>query len=57
MIEIKRYSKAQEKEWNDFVASSRNGTFLFNRGFMDYHADRFDDASVMAYRNGKLCAL
>ena len=57
MIEIKRYSNAQEKEWNDFVASSRNGTFLFNRGFMDYHADRFDDASVMAYRNGKLCAL
>lgn len=57
MIELKAYNPINEPEWNDFVKESRNGTFLFNRGFMDYHSDRFEDASIMAYRNGKLCAL
>ena len=44
MIQVARYDKSQETEWNSFVGRSKNGTFLFNRGFMDYHADRFTDA-------------
>ena len=35
--------------WNAFVRDSKNGTFLFDRGYMDYHADRFRDASLMAF--------
>jgi hypothetical protein len=35
--------------WNAFVRDSKNGTFLFDRGYMDYHADRFTDASLMAF--------
>lgn len=57
MIEIKKYNSELQSEWDNFIISSRNGTFLFNRGYMDYHSDRFSDASVLAYRNGKLCAL
>lgn len=57
MIEIKRYHEENIREWNDFVASSRNATFLHNRLFMDYHSDRFDDHSLMFYRNGRLSAL
>lgn len=57
MIELRAYNSVNDREWNDFVAQSRNGTFLFNRGFMDYHSDRFVDASLMAYKKGKLCAL
>lgn len=34
-------------EWDAFVRASRNGTFLFERGYMDYHADRFEDASLI----------
>lgn len=30
---------------------------MFQRGFMDYHKDRFEDFSLMVYRNGKLVAL
>jgi len=37
--------------WDDFVASSRNGTFIVQRRFMDYHADRFHDDSLMLYDN------
>ena len=43
--------------WDEFVRTSRNGTFLHQRGYMDYHSDRFTDCSLMALHDGKLCAL
>ena len=39
------------------MAGSKNGTFLFDRQYMDYHADRFADHSLMFYRDEALCAL
>lgn len=56
-MEIRRYTPAQADEWNRFVAGSKNGTFLFDRCFMDYHSDRFADCSLMVYRRGSLYAL
>lgn len=44
-------------EWNLFVAASKNGTFLFDRRFMDYHNDRFCDHSLLVYRDLRLYAL
>jgi len=46
-----------KEEWNKFVINSKNGTFLLHRNFMDYHADRFSDCSLMFYENEKLTAL
>ena len=57
MFEVRRYTPAAAGEWNLFVEASKNGTFLFDRRFMDYHADRFSDHSLMVYRRGKLYAL
>ena len=57
MFEIVRYTADKAKEWNQFVAESKNGTFLFDRHYMDYHSDRFQDYSLMFYRNGGLYAL
>lgn len=57
MWEIRRYEESSRQEWDEFVAASRNSTFLFMRGFMDYHGDRFRDFSLMAYRRGRLAAL
>lgn len=57
MFEIKRYTPDRKDEWNAFVASSKNGTFLFNRDYMDYHSDRFEDFSLMFYREGSLYGL
>ena len=51
------YDGSHEGEWNAFVAQSKNGTFLFDRRYMDYHRDRFVDSSLMVYRDGKLFAL
>lgn len=57
MFDIRRYTADKSDEWNAFVAQSKNGTFLFFRGYMDYHADRFADYSLMFYLDGSLYAL
>ncbi len=57
MFTIQRYTADKAAEWNQFVTASKNGTFLFLRGYMDYHQDRFEDCSLMVYRKNKLFAL
>ena len=56
-LEIRRYTADRADEWNQFVSASKNGTFLFDRRFMDYHSDRFYDHSLMVYRDHRLYAL
>jgi hypothetical protein len=46
-VRVLRYGPEHERMWNDFVAASRNGTFLFDRRYMDYHGDRFPDHSLI----------
>ena len=57
MFEIKRYTLELADEWNQFVAESKNGTFLFDRRYMDYHADRFNDHSLLFYIGNRLLAV
>lgn len=57
MLEIRRYTADQADEWNRFVAASKNGTFLLDRRYMDYHSDRFTDHSLMVYRRNNLYAV
>lgn len=57
MIHIERYNKAKAEEWDQFVRDSRTPMFMFLRGFMEYHADRFCDASIMVYNDDKLIAV
>ncbi|MFO0507901.1 MAG: GNAT family N-acetyltransferase, partial [bacterium] len=54
---IKRFEKADTALWNTFVKEAKNATFLFDRGYMDYHADRFKDHSLLLFADGKLRAL
>lgn len=48
-LRLAAYRPELAGRWNAFVAGSKNGTFLFDRGYMDYHADRFEDASLVAF--------
>ncbi len=57
MFDIVRYTSEKAGEWDRFVKTSKNGTFLFYRGYMDYHSDRFKDCSMMFYLEGELYAL
>lgn len=57
MFKTVRYTPEHIDEWNTFVAKSKNGTFLFDRAYMDYHSDRFKDHSLMFYKQSRLYAL
>jgi hypothetical protein len=57
MMEVVRYSAKYKPVWDAFVVSSKNGTFLLHRDYMEYHADRFTDHSLLFYKKGKLLAL
>jgi hypothetical protein len=47
MIRVTAYRAEHKGRWDDFVARSKNGVFLFQRDYMDYHADRFTESSLM----------
>lgn len=57
MIRAELYTSEKEQLWNDFVRNSKNGIFMFNRGFMEYHKDRFQDNSLLFYDEDKLVAV
>lgn len=57
MIRVERYAADRQPVWDAFVAGSVNGTFLFYRDYIDYHADRFTDHSLMVYDGDRLIAL
>ena len=42
-----RYEASIASEWDAFVRRAKNATFLLERGYMDYHADRFADHSLV----------
>ena len=56
-MQVRPYRPEMAEAWNRFNASAVNGHFLFDRRFMDYHADRFCDASLVVEEDGALVAL
>jgi hypothetical protein len=57
MIKVKTYDRDDGPVWDDFIDKSKNGSFLFFRDYMDYHADRFVDHSLMFYEDNRLVAV
>jgi hypothetical protein len=51
------YTPAHKAAWDDHVASAKNATFLLLRDYLEYHADRFEDSSVLVYKGNQLKAL
>ncbi len=54
---ITRYQPKFKQQWDDFVRTSKNATFLFYRDFMEYHSDRFEDHSLMVFKKEKIQAI
>lgn len=57
IMEIKRYTRDMAPLWDGLVDEARQRSFLFKRQYMDYHSDRFEDFSLVAYDKGKPVAL
>lgn len=55
---LRRYEALTDAPlWDSLVDASRNATFLHRRAYMDYHASRFTDYSIIAELDGKPLAL
>jgi hypothetical protein len=50
------YKSHLKQEWDSFIGRARNGNFLFFRDYMEYHAHRFPDHSVMFYDGQEVVA-
>ncbi len=57
MITVKRYRDEDRECWNGFNRTAKNRLFMFDRGYMDYHRDRFADHSLLFYEDDELVAL
>lgn len=57
MIEVIGYQSTFQSAWDEFLGAAKNSSFLFRRAYMEYHADRFEDASVMLWQEGKVVGL
>ena len=57
MIRIELYKDSDRELWNTFIHNSKNGIFMFDRNFMEYHKDRFSDNSLLFYDEDKLIAI
>lgn len=57
MVSIEAYNDNYKTSWNSFIDISKNGTFLFKREFIEYHKDRFEDSSLLIFKNSELIAL
>lgn len=51
------YTKDKKNEWDSFIQKSKNGTFMLMRNYVEYHANKFKDFSLMFYEKNKLIAL
>jgi hypothetical protein len=54
---LRPYVPADAAAWDALVARSRTGNLLHRRGYMDYHADRFTDCSLIVEREGEPVAV
>jgi hypothetical protein len=57
-LTVAPYRAAQDAEaWDELIGRSRASHFLFRRSYMDYHADRYTDASLVVRRGGRVVAV
>ena len=54
---VRPYEPNDFEAWNSFIGKAKNATFLFNRNFMEYHKDRFQDFSLIVEEDAKWVAV
>jgi len=56
-LKVVRYDNSKKALWDKFITDSKNGVFLFYRDYMEYHANRFTDFSLMFYEDERIIAV
>jgi hypothetical protein len=57
MFVVEPYTPSLLPDWNRVLDESINSTFLHARSFMEYHGNKFTDASLVIYKNKKPIAI
>lgn len=50
-MNVNKYTDQYKEHWNRFNTTSKNGLFLFDINYLFYHADRFNDHSLIVEDN------
>jgi hypothetical protein len=56
-VYTEKYDSDYRPLWDSFVKSAKNGVFLFNRNYMEYHLDRFQDHSLLFFKDNRPVAV
>jgi hypothetical protein len=56
-VTVKTYCPQDKALWDRFVYGAKNGVFLFYRDYMEYHQDRFQDHSLLFFKNNNLIGI
>ena len=56
-ITVASYAPAERERWDEVVRSARARHFMFERAYMDYHQERFEDASWFILLNDRPIAV
>ena len=57
-MKVIQYTANHAKRWDEFVKNTKNNHFFFQRDYMEYHRDRFEDHSLLVVdENEKLIAV
>jgi hypothetical protein len=56
LVQIVPYTDSLRNLWDGFIPETKNRSFMFMRGYMDYHRDRFEDRSLFFLVEGRLRA-
>lgn len=57
MVTWRRYTTDDRAVWDAFVCAARSRLFLFERAFMEYHANRYTDESLLCWDDKRLIAV
>ncbi len=57
MITVKKYTDNDREAWDSFCRNSKSPMFIFERGFVEYHKQRFTDHSLIFYDDEEIIAL
>lgn len=57
MITVRKYIDEDRKMWDDLCNKSRSPMFMFERGYVEYHSDRFEDHSLLFFDDDELIAI
>ena len=56
-LRVLTYQPSIQREWDAFIGTAKNGHFFFQRGYLEYHNQRFKDASLLVLFRERIVAV